>query len=126
MWWRDQNVLNLSLIHISQTETDEEKIASGYDIEDNGYYSKEFRDEYINKLGNLMIISQPHNSSVGNKPFKDKLNSYNTNPLLRQQMEIKKYVKDKDNPHWGKEEIDDRHKEMIEFAQKRWSFIQNN
>lgn len=116
-----------SIEHISpQTETDEEKIASGYDIEDNGYYSKEFRDEYINKLGNLMIISQPHNSSVGNKPFKDKLNSYNTNPLLRQQMEIKKYVKDKDNPHWGKEEIDDRHKEMIEFAQKRWSFIQNN
>lgn len=114
---------NESIEHISpQTETSEEKITSGYDVEKDGHYSEDFKEEYLNKLGNLMIISISHNSSIGNKPFSDKLFSYTKNPLLRQQMEIKNYVKDNENPHWGKDEIDARHQSLISFALKRWSY----
>ncbi|HBL06749.1 MAG TPA: hypothetical protein DDZ33_07490 [Clostridium sp.] len=31
-----------------------------------------------------MPISSSHNSSIGNKPFYDKLNTYKSNPILKQ------------------------------------------
>lgn len=37
-----------------------------------------------------MLISQSHNSSIGNKPFADKLQSYGKDNLLNQQKEIEK------------------------------------
>ncbi len=108
--------------HISpQTEPDE-VVESGYEIEENGFYSNDFRDNYINKLGNLMLISQSHNSAIGNKPFVEKLQSYNDNPLLRQQAQIKDFVEDENNPIWNSVAIDKRHKNMVEFAIERWSF----
>ena len=117
----DENIEHIS----PQTEPDE-KVESGYEIDETGFYTQEYRENYINKLGNLMLISQSHNSSIGNKPFKDKLNSYNENPLLRQQNQIKEFVGDESNPIWDSEAIDRRHKKMIEFALERWNFDKTN
>ena len=111
-----------SVEHIApQTEPDE-VVESGYEIEATGLYSKDFRDNYVNKLGNLMLISQSHNSAIGNKPFADKLQSYKDNPLLRQQAQIKEFVKDESNPVWDSKAIDSRHQKMVEYALDRWGF----
>lgn len=114
---------NESIEHISpQTEPDE-IVSAGYQIEENGFYSKEFRENYINRLGNLMLISQSHNSSIGNSPFSIKLKSYTSNPLLRQQKQIADFVKEKTNPKWDANSIDDRHSAIVSFAKDRWAFV---
>lgn len=111
-----------SIEHISpQTEPDE-IVMSGYEIDDTGLYSKEFRENYLNKLGNLMLISQSHNSAIKNIPFVNKLQSYKDNPLLRQQAQIEEFVKDGNNPVWDSEAIDNRHQKIVEFALERWGF----
>lgn len=116
------SIENESIEHISpQTEPDE-AVASGYEIDQTGFYTTDFRDNYVNKLGNLMLISQSHNSSIGNKPFKDKLQSYKDNPLLRQQAQIKDFVKDESKPIWDSGTIEARHQKIIEFATKRWKY----
>lgn len=115
---------NESIEHISpQTEPDE-KVSTGYQIEENGFYSKEFRENYINRLGNLMLISQSHNSSIGNSPFNVKLESYVNNPLLRQQKQVSDFVDDKSNPQWKADSIDNRHSVIVSFAKSRWAFIE--
>ncbi len=115
---------NEQIEHISpQTPTDGKPIASGYQINENGDYDDKFKNEYLNCLGNLMLISGSHNSSIGNKPFKEKLKSYINNPLLKQQAEIKDFISGNlENPFWDKTAIDKRHKKILDFAEKKWSF----
>src|SRR5690606_39625388 len=68
---------NEQIEHISpQTPTDGEPIATGYDLNEDCDYSEYFVSKHLNSLGNLMLISGSHNASIGNKAFKDKLNSY--------------------------------------------------
>ena len=98
-------------------------MSAGYQFDENGLYTQEYRDNYINRLGNLMLMSQSHNSSVGNKPFADKLESYIKNPLLRQHIKIEDYVEDKANPVWDAVSIDKRHSDIISFAKDRWAFV---
>jgi uncharacterized protein with ParB-like and HNH nuclease domain len=87
------------------------------------HISPQFKNEYLNCLGNLMLISGSHNSSIGNKPFKEKLKSYINNPLLKQQAEIKDFISGNlENPLWDKTAIDKRHKKIVDFAEKKWSF----
>lgn len=112
-----------SIEHISPRHEDTEKPCSGYEVDANGEYSQAFKENYINKLGNLLLISRAHNSSIGNKPFKDKLSSYNMSPLLLQQVQIKDYVQNQSQPVWKSAEIDKRHNDMIQFALSRWAFI---
>lgn len=123
------NIKNISLVkeqieHISpRTPTDGEPIASGYQINENGDYDDKFKNEYLNCLGNLMLISGSHNSSIGNKPFKEKLKSYINNPLLNQQAEIKDLISGNlENPFWDKIAIDKRREKILNFAEKKWSF----
>lgn len=119
----DIKIKDESIEHISpQTEPDE-KVLTGYQIEENGLYSKEFRENYINRLGNLMLISRSHNSSIGNRPFREKLESYSNNPLLIQQKQIEDFVEDKSNPQWNAKSIDKRHSDIVSFAVKRWAFV---
>ncbi len=107
--------------HISPQTEPNEAVAAGYEVESNNFYSEEFKSKYLNCLGNLMLISRSHNASIGNKPFVDKLNSYNKNPLLNQQGEIKEFV-DSQTIEWKAINIEKRHKKIVEFAIKRWSF----
>lgn len=114
-------IKKIQIEHISpQTPTDDTAIASGYEVTKDNDYDDEFKEEYLNSIGNLMLISGSHNSSIGNKPFKDKLESYNSNPLLNQQAEIKKFAI---GNTWTKESIDERYNSIVdEFALKKWSF----
>ncbi|MFV0159420.1 DUF262 domain-containing HNH endonuclease family protein [Empedobacter falsenii] len=90
------------LEHISpQTDNPE----SGYDK-----YDEEFVNQYINCLGNYLLLSKSHNCSVGNKPFADKRNSYNH---LEQQREIQRMTTE--NIQWTRELIQSRKEKIVEF-----------
>lgn len=113
---------NEQIEHISpQTPTDpNESIASGYDVDTSNKYSDDFVENYLNCVGNLMLIAGSHNAAIGNKPFKDKLSSYEL-PPLRQMAQIKDFVQGK--IEWKKSQIINRRKSIVEdFAIDRWSF----
>ncbi len=110
--------------HISpRVPPDNVKIASGYDVNKINEYSEDFIKDYLNCLGNLMLISGSHNASIGNKPFKNKLKSYKENPLLNQQGEIKTFISGtEEKPKWDKKAIDKRHIAIHDFAINTWNF----
>jgi len=110
--------------HISpKVPPDGETLASGYEVDEENNYSEEFIKDYLNCLGNLMLISGSHNASIGNKPFKKKLKSYNENPLLNQQGEIKTFSNGtEDKPIWDIEAITKRHSAIHKFAVNTWNF----
>lgn len=115
---------NQQIEHISpQVPPAGELLASGYQVDEANSYSDEFRQDYLNSLGNLMLISGSHNSSIGNQAFKNKLESYNKNPLLNQQGEIKSFISGtEDNPIWDMAAIDRRHDTIHTFAVNNWNF----
>lgn len=118
------SIENEQIEHISpQKPTNGDPIMTGYHVDDANQYSEEFISKKLNCLGNLMLISGSHNASIGNKPFNNKLASYNENPLLNQQAEIKIFSKgDIGKPVWKEESIDERQKILVDFAIKTWSF----
>lgn len=117
------SIENEQIEHISPRQPDNGVIENGYDIDEDFKYDEEFTTEYLNCIGNLMLISGSHNASIGNKPFSEKVESYNKNPLLNQQSEIKKFAKEEDGKIvWKKESIDERHKKIVEFGLETWSF----
>lgn len=115
---------NEQIEHISpQVPPDGEKIESGYEVDTTYNYTEEFKNDYLNCLGNLMLISGSHNASIGNKPFASKLDSYKANPLLNQQGEIKSFISGSDTaPIWDSVAIQKRHDVIHDFAVKRWTF----
>ncbi|NEX22289.1 DUF262 domain-containing protein [Thiorhodococcus mannitoliphagus] len=83
---RFDKIISPELEHIApQTENPE----SGYDK-----YDEEFVNEYVDCLGNYLLISKSHNCSVGNKPFTEKRSSYTH---LEQQREIQEMTKSDPN-----------------------------
>lgn len=114
---------NEQIEHISpQNPTNGEPIATGYDVDQNNEYEQTFIDTNLNSLGNLMLISGSHNASIGNKPFSDKLLSYKSNPLLKQQAEIVDFLEIA-KIKWGSFEISDRQEKIVnKFAIPKWDF----
>ena len=99
---RFDKIVSPELEHIApQTENPE----TGYDN-----YDEEFRNQYIDCLGNYLLLSKSHNCSVGNKPFTDKRNSYNHS---EQQREIQNLTAE--NQSWTKELIEQRKDKIISF-----------
>ncbi|MDH1883392.1 DUF262 domain-containing HNH endonuclease family protein [Empedobacter sp. GD03797] len=92
-----------------------EHIAPQTDNPESGYdkYDEEFVNQYINCLGNYLLLSKSHNCSVGNKPFIDKRNSYNH---LEQQREIQRMTTE--NIQWKKELIQSRKEKIVSFIMK--------
>lgn len=116
---------NEQIEHISPKKpTNGEPIATGYDVDENKVYLEGFVDKELNCLGNLMLISGSHNASIGNKPFPEKLDSYKSNPLLKQQAEIVEFTdKDNNSCKWGANEIRKRNEKIvIKFAIPKWNF----
>jgi len=95
------------LEHIApQTPTKKnEKVATGYCD-----YDDEFKNEYIDCLGNYLLLSKYHNCAVGNKPFSRKRDTY---IHIKQQREIRAMTEDK--IEWNKEKIKERHKKIVDF-----------
>lgn len=113
---------NEQIEHISpQNPPDGEKLATGYDVTEDNLYTDDFRTKKLNCLGNLMLISGSHNASIGNRPFAEKLATYKSNPLLKQQAEIASYLTD-GIAEWKASQIDARKKSIVDFALKHWSF----
>jgi hypothetical protein len=99
---RFEKIVSPELEHIApQTENPE----TGYDK-----YDEEFINQYIDCLGNYLLISKSHNCSIGNRPFLEKRTSYT---YLAQQREIQDLTKDE--VIWNKEKIDNRHKKLVDF-----------
>ena len=54
------------------------------------------------------------------KSFSEKLKSYNSNPLLNQQAEIKNFLTN-DKIEWKKDSIKKRKKVIVDFVLKNWN-----
>jgi hypothetical protein len=99
------------LEHIApQTPTNNEKVATGY-----CYYDDEFKDKYIDCLGNYLLLSAPHNESIGNKPFEVKRATYTQ---LIQQIEIQEMTQE--SRIWDKEKIKKRHERIKAYILKQF------
>lgn len=107
---------NEQIEHISPQRPDKGRLATGYTTP----YNDDFEENFLNCLGNLMLISGSHNASIGNKPFKEKLKSYKENPLLNQQAEIKDFCLQEEK--WGRNQIESRKNKIVDFCEKRWKF----
>lgn len=108
--------------HISpQNPPTGEALATGYDVTEENVYTEDFRNKKLNCIGNLVLISGSHNASIGNRPFSEKLESYKSNPLLKQQAEIATYLTD-GIVEWKTAQIDARKKSIVDFAVKHWGF----
>ena len=100
---RFDKIVRPELEHISpQTENPE----AGYDN-----YDEEFRNQFIDCLGNYLLLSKSHNCSVGNRPFEEKRNSYKH---LEQQREIQEMTKK--NVKWTRELIQKRKDKISKFV----------
>jgi hypothetical protein len=113
-------ISNESIEHIApQTPTNGNPVENGYGIyDDNENLTDGINSgQWLNRIGNLMLISQKHNSSIGNRPFKQKLESYGKDNLLNQQKKIADYVLDKSNPVWDKNAIEKRRLSKVNLGQ---------
>ena len=108
-----QEIQKPQIEHIAPQTENDEKVASGY-----CEYDEDFYDNcYLHCIGNLMLIAQSHNVSIGNKPFADKLQSYQNSPML-QHREIKEFA---NGEVWDKDSINNRHETLVEFILETWS-----
>jgi hypothetical protein len=73
-------------------------------------YDEVFKNQYLDCLGNYLLLSKSHNCAVGNIPFSQKRKTYIHN---EQQREIQKLVPD--NGTWSKEVIQQRKDKIIRF-----------
>lgn len=76
-----------------------------------GEYDDEFRQQYLDCLGNYLLVSKSHNCSIGNQTFDVKLKDYN---YLLQQSEIKSFLDESEI--WDKTAIQKRKEEIIRFV----------
>lgn len=102
---RFDKIVSPELEHIAPQTPPDDPVAAGY-----CEYDEEFKNQYIDCLGNYLLISKSHNCSVGNKPFAEKRTTYNH---LAQQREIQEMTKD--NLTWTKQEIQKRKEKIITF-----------
>ena len=89
-----------------------EHIAPQTENPESGYcpYDEEFRSEYLECLGNYLLLSGSHNESLGNAPFDVKRESYN---YLLQQEEVRAMTET--DRRWDKEKIAARKDKIVDF-----------
>lgn len=98
------SIIDPHLEHIAPL-TENEDVAAEYDI-----YDDEFKNNYLLTLGNFLLLSAPHNESIGNRPFEVKRNSFNQ---LKQQREIQQMT---ENDHiWNRTKIAERKEKIVNF-----------
>jgi hypothetical protein len=78
----------------------------GYDT-----YDEEFRNKYLNCLGNYMLISKTHNCTISNLPFADKHKKYT---YLVQQREVQSLIPESGT--WNRDIIQTRKEKVIDFV----------
>ncbi len=99
---RFDKIINPHLEHIAPQK---ENPGTGYDT-----YDEEFVNQYLDCLGNYLLLSQTHNIWASNRPFAEKRAEFNQ---LAQQREIQKMTEN--DLKWTKEKIYDRKSKIIQF-----------
>ena len=94
------------LEHIAPTAEPQTR-PHGYDE-----YDEEFCKQYINCLGNYLLLSKRHNTSIHNDPFPKKHQDYE---YLEQQREIKALVPNPQEGLWSRELIRTRKETIVAF-----------
>ena len=81
--------------------------------EETGYpeYDEEFCNQYVDCLGNYLLVSKSHNCAEGNRPFAEKRASYTQ---LAQQREVVDMTEG--SPIWDKEKIAHRKEKLVDFV----------
>lgn len=95
------------LEHIAPTTEPQQK-PHGYDN-----YDDEFRNQYVNCLGNYLLLSRAHNRSIHNDPFPEKHKDYT---FLEQQREIRNLVPDPQKGTWNRTLIKSRKEKIVQFV----------
>lgn len=115
-------ISNESIEHIAP-QTQPDPLENGYGIYDDNENPSEgiVSGEWMNCVGNLMLMAGSQNSSLGNRPFPQKLQVYGKDNLLNQQKEIIDFIVDKEHPIWDKTSIEKRYNKIIRAAEKIWS-----
>lgn len=104
--WYDK-IVSPELEHIAPT-TEPEVLPHGY-----GEYDEEFRQQYLNCLGNYLLLSKSHNCSLSNQPFAMKMERYGE---LAQQREVSGFTGE--TRIWDKNAIAKRKQKIVEFILK--------
>lgn len=114
-------ISNESIEHIAP-QTQANPLENGYGVyEDNENPGEGIvSGEWMNCVGNLMLMAGRQNSSLGNRPFADKLLVYGRDNLLNQQKEIIEFVTDKEHPVWDKASIERRFAKIVRAAKEIW------
>ena len=97
------------LEHIAPT-TEPEIKPHGYDT-----YDDVFRNQFINCLGNYLLLTKKHNASIHNDPFPKKHQDYK---WLEQQREVQKLVPDPNNNIWSRQIIQNRKDKIIDVIMR--------
>lgn len=77
-----------------------------------------------NSLGNLLLLSQPKNSSLQNYPFKKKRDGFDDVPGYVKGSDSEREVAE--NEKWGPEEIVERGMKILSFVEKHWRITFKN
>lgn len=120
----DDLIRNESIEHIApQIQNDEGPDVSGYGpyVDSDNPSEGIASGEWLNCLGNLMLIAQSQNSSLGNKPFGEKLEVYARDNLLNQQKEIRTFLDPSERQIWNVAAIGRRHEKILKAALEIWS-----
>ena len=112
-----------SLEHIAPQHPKDGVIATGYGAYQDTEHPEEGIEsgEWLSSIGNMLLVSASHNSSLGNNNFKDKLSDYSKSNLMMQQKELVEQFKDVENPIWDKACIEARGKRIIDKAMEIWN-----
>ena len=99
--------------HIERPELEHIAPATEPEMKPHGYetYDEEFRTQFQDCLGNYLLLTKKHNSSIHNDPFPKKHQDYK---WLEQQREVQKLVPDPDKEIWSKEKIQKRKEKIID------------
>ena len=73
-------------------------------------YDEEFYNRHLESLGNYLLQSAPHNTSLSNSRFQIKRESYTH---LQQQLEVQRMTEH--DLLWNKEKIQQRHSKLVDF-----------
>ena len=112
-----------SLEHIAPQHPKDEALANGY----GEYHNAEDASlgiesgEWLSSIGNMLLVSGQHNSSLGNMSFSDKLADYGNSNILMQQKELRDQFAGVENPIWDSTCIKARGKRIIDKAMEIWN-----
>ncbi len=101
---RYDHIMLPELEHIAPT-TEPELKPHGYDM-----YDDDFRNQFLNCLGNYLLLSKSHNASIHNDSFPIKHQDYK---WLEQQREVQSLVPDPSKDIWSRDIIKSRKDKII-------------